>query len=707
MSFLFQMARLLALVFAIAVLTVVHAHSDDDDLYDLTADASTNRPSVVTRLDPVLKKALLRALSNLEVDHDDSTEDISLESTTTVPAGDDLFEESTAADLQALNLYNAYITEGGTNFTQRSSDDSEIIHTIIVKAPKTTANPVNKDKDDQVIIRFGNPDPVKDSDVQVHTVQVTRSVSSNEIGNEIGDEDRITTYKPRGSVNYFTASTSTTSTTPSTTTTPEPTTTRSTTTRTPATTTTTFLTTTTPAPAPTHDADGVNIEKVEPNDVKIFQAPLVAAFTVQQDARGQPKNVIPIVRPVDPPPSSAQPVQEFALSSTAQGAPQLQQQQLQQLAPSPTPLSFEASTADVRTTRPTAEPTQAPASVKPFLVSLQQSRDTPGISLSQSLELPTTKEAAFSTFALEQKRKQLEEQIALLQQQQRHQEELFRQQQLLHEQQAFSRQQQLLLAQRLRYEEESRLRQQRFEQEQRLYRNQLQLQTRYPLTQLPQQLNVPSVQIIPSLSFPPVQIATQQLLPVREAAEFGPKNPDIPAQTLFPPTQQIPQQGPPLLSTVQQPPLRPAQPFFAVPITPDPILLQQTPPPLPPQSPAPIDPTLIAAEQSQSRNRVFRQESGAGNFGINAQFNEPNPPVNTQFPPIFPVFNADNQLQNLLLQNGYSGRSNEELNIISKVLALNHGIAPPQSNFIIDDPRRFARSTSSAASHSATNAQKH
>lgn len=93
----------------------------------------TTTPSVVSRLDPLLKKALLRALSNLEVERDDSTEDISFETTTAVARDDELLEESTAADLQALNLYHSYITEGGNNFTQKSRDDNEIIHTIIVK----------------------------------------------------------------------------------------------------------------------------------------------------------------------------------------------------------------------------------------------------------------------------------------------------------------------------------------------------------------------------------------------------------------------------------------------------------------------------------------------------------------------------------------------------------------------------------------------
>lgn len=59
----------------------------------------------------------------------------------------------TKADLKALNLYNSYLTDGVQNYTQNK--DNEIIHTIILKKPKTTVAP-----DDEVFIQFGVPDPV-------------------------------------------------------------------------------------------------------------------------------------------------------------------------------------------------------------------------------------------------------------------------------------------------------------------------------------------------------------------------------------------------------------------------------------------------------------------------------------------------------------------------------------------------------------------
>lgn len=109
-------------------------------------------------------------------------------------------------------------------------------------------------------------------------------------------------------------------------------------------------------------------------------------------------------------------------------------------------------------------------------------------------------------------------------------------------------------------------------------------------------------------------------------------------------------------------PLKPAQQFLSQPPTPlPPPPSQQTPsfPAIHPSLNNVLDPISIS-EQSRGRNRVFRQESGTGNFGLNS--------VNTNFPPIYPIYNVDSQLQNLLIQSGIGGgRSNEDLNIISKV----------------------------------------
>lgn len=433
--------------------------------------------SIVSRLNPALRKALLKALTNIEIDSsfepdDDSTDANGIQTTTT--RDEELLEESTAADLKALNLYNSYLTDG-VNFTQKSKDDNEIIHTIIVKAPKTTATSTFDQgndpakQNDQVIIQFGVPDPVKDSDVHIETVQIARSVKTNEIDDDGGRDDdadgddgfKVTTYKPQSNtIVPGGAETGTEA--------------------------TAALKTTTEHV--THNEDGENIEKVAKNDVKIYQAPLVAAFTVQQDAHGLPKNVIPLIDQyrIQSLPSIAKPIQEFTIRSSS--------------------TTGTTVTPPTTTTAPTSSVTDAP-----FALQLPSENQAPSFKLSKSLELPSTKEAAFTTFALQQKRQQLEEQIALLQ-------ETFRQQQAYQEQQALNRQQELLLQQRYRFEEENRARLQRYEQEQHLIRQHQFQNAQYLSSGVPSfgggpQSADPNVQIIPSLSF----IPTQQLLPVSES----------------------------------------------------------------------------------------------------------------------------------------------------------------------------------------------
>ncbi|XP_053946738.1 putative mediator of RNA polymerase II transcription subunit 12 [Anastrepha ludens] len=112
----------------------------------------------------------------------------------------------------------------------------------------------------------------------------------NEISGENSDEIKFEIRKTHGpTVAAATPSTTTTTiATTSTTTTAAPRTTR----RRPPTTTTTTTTTT---PRPTHNEDGENIEVVDKSDIRILEAPLVTAFTVDLDERGAAKNVIPIV----------------------------------------------------------------------------------------------------------------------------------------------------------------------------------------------------------------------------------------------------------------------------------------------------------------------------------------------------------------------------------------------------------------------------
>lgn len=780
-------------IFLVGLLTTVALVSQTAALPDKN-DVDSKSPSVVSRLDPVLRKALLQALSNLERNssEDESTD---AEATTVTTISDELLEESTTSDQTAAVQYHSYVVDAN-NETGTTNDDTEIIQTIIVKAPprptvssSLDVDEVSEQSDNDVIIKFDKLDPVKESDIRVETVQVARSVSPSDKANEInGDTDddnfseksttkqlkKVTTYKP--------------------------------------TTTTTTTTTTEP---PTHNEDGENIEHVKENDVKIYQAPLVTAFTIQQDGNGLPKNVIPLYKQDVVPASMSLPVEQFSFSSHTSNQ------------------NFQ----NVQSNRNT------------------NSAPTFSIQTSHQPQPPVFNANTYSY--LEQKQKQLEQQIVFLQDQQRKQEELFRQQQSYQDQQALQRQAQLLLEQRLRIEEDYRLRQQKYEQELKAYKEkqQVQIQSRFnqpsvvvegqttpntadsakkapieqtqsieqqldttqqqfatpqhvpaqaqfpaqpaqqtttqqqfpdhqhlPVQQPPQpfapelsQQNVQvqpqtvtevksqqhlqvqplqhreqdielqrqierqneeyriktlkyeedlkvyrqkiqaqqfaeqqsqqqqqqqqqlfsrqqlpflpaqqfapaqqifsqalpqqqqqvrfnnnqpqfrtNVQIVPSVQFQSFQVPTQQMLPIREAQSFRPRS-----QSEFQQQTNIPQ-----LSPVQELPQRSFQQFH----TSGPVIQNSN-----------IDPVIAAPPDAIQRNRVFRQESDTANFFNNNNRITLNPVNN----------NADNYLQSLLFQSGISGRQNEDLNIITKVLALNHGIQQsPLDQQQIRFPRR-------------------
>ncbi|XP_033322423.2 uncharacterized protein LOC117218251 [Megalopta genalis] len=91
-----------------------------------------------------------------------------------------------------------------------------------------------------------------------------------------------------------------------------------------------------PTPSPSTAATGNNATassdaKDKTEEVKIFQAPLVAAFTVQQDEQGIPKSVVPIFRsPNDGQALTLQEQLEFKQQLLERQLAELQQQQIQQ-----------------------------------------------------------------------------------------------------------------------------------------------------------------------------------------------------------------------------------------------------------------------------------------------------------------------------------------------------------------------------------------
>uniref|UniRef100_A0A182QNU0 Cyclic nucleotide-binding domain-containing protein n=1 Tax=Anopheles farauti TaxID=69004 RepID=A0A182QNU0_9DIPT len=549
-------------------------------------------------IDPALRKALLRALRHLKERQEEEKQEQLLGDVNTTEENfattilDELLEESTVADGgvdgRAGGDFRPYAQpdtiEGEVEqretgaVTVGSPDANEIIKTIIIAKPKTTLSTPKQDAENEIVPLVEEP--------------------------------------------------------------PAPTTTVAPPPPTPPSTTTVSVPVST-TPAPTHNEDGENIEQVKSEDVKIFQAPLVAAFTVQQDQLGVPRNVIPLLQT---PPKQKPP-------SPATNAP-----------PAPAPI-----------------PVESPVSL--------------------------------STRALEEKTRLLEQQLIALQNQQRAQEQLLRAK-IQQEQAIIQQQQQQLQQQKQRLEEETRLRIQRFEQEQRLFRQQQQQlfqqqfqQQQPPSTQQlppfkPQQQPLqpplapqptfvqelprpgPAVQFIPSVSLPggkPIPISVELQLPFKEAVDFQPQPPQGPPPKTTTSIEQVkaisqpPPPPPPQLTREQALPLKPFQPFNLFPVLP-PLLL----------GPSPFDQQQLPP--LQQRNRVFRQEPNTGNFGLNVgpQQQQQQAPFRPS-QPLGPSATDSQSLQNLLLQSGITSRSAEDFNIITKVLALNHGI--PQAS----SQRMFAK----------------
>lgn len=614
------------MIAALAALTLVAASPVANE------KSSNKTDSVVSRLNPALRKALLQALNKYDAETSDSedidestdasTESLDANLREILKTGDEPSRPITVLNDQVASVQYHSVVVDSSNVTA-AENDNEIIRTIVVNSSDKLSNN-NIDVDDESVNenRFDTKlDPAKDSNFgNTDSLQVARSVGTAIRSNEIeGQSAKATSPTVK-----FTTSTTTT--------------------------------TTTTTEAPTHNADGENIEKVNNDDVTIFQAPLVTAFTIQQDINGQAKGVFPHIN-------------EKRINTQITFIPSQSLPTFDSIIP--------AAPA------PTMQPPVIPA---------QQFQSN-----------------VFTDISLQHKQQELQQQVLYLQEQQRQQEAIFREQQIVLQRQAAQRQEQLLFEQRVRIEEDFKAKQIQYEQELRNYRQQqndarnnnnnqfkaqqvavqqqqfiqvpplVQQQHQFApqhqvfVQQLPntnqqiqffqsnQQQIIPkvrpqttSIQIIPSVSFAgSFPISTQQLLPSKDFADFrrSPSGPQF--QSKSPPLFSQPQNFF-QLNTNQELPQRSFQQFA-------------------PQNfnPAPV------AETTQSRNRVFRQETGVGNFGFNTQQANENQQQSNRF------------LQSLLANSGFGSRQTEDLNIITKVLALNHGISDVNSFTPIDGQRQF------------------
>lgn len=650
-SFLLQLIG----ICSIALLSCTFAAITQSPPTTISSYKHTTSDGTTVTINPKLRKALLEALSNFE--GEDSTE--SSDESTTI----------TSEEIEDVTNNPAIIKVHSFSIDGDKSDENEIIKTIIISRPRSTLTPPKPDNEDTVQINFGStPDPVTTFAEKSDNIVSPRSTDS-----QIEADKKEEKPKKKASEKAITKPV------------------------TPQTTTTTL-------PPPVTNADGENIEKVEKDGVKIFQAPLLAAFTVQQDINGQPNKVISLFK-----------------------NPQHKAEDNKRIVN----MEFRASQPEF-----VAQSTQAP------LTTLR----LPNV----NAQVPVEQQRLISIY--EDKQRQLEEQIRILQARQREQEDFIRRHQLLE--------------QRLRFEEDQR-RQQEAQQQQNLFRQQQQqqqqvqsVQQQIQSVQQPQTAALiapPSptvnVQFVPSIPVGhTVGISVEQQLPFKGPVEFNPDKPDFQKSIIqrqqqfqlkqFQTQQQnlqnnqgFGQQSPqiqkveiqeigvsrlptglelpvksardfnsfnPFHNVGLELPNKPAKEFnpfiqlpsFELPIRqagefrtfsqlPTSLELPQKPFQVFNSAPLNILPSLTdLAPQSEARNRVFRNDAlQTGNFG----FNSPN--VQFQQQQLVPVDGTfDVQLQNLLAQSGISSRSSEDFRIISKVLALNHGVP---NNFLLNNSGRF------------------
>jgi hypothetical protein len=180
------------------------------------------------------------------------------------------------------------------------------------------------------------------------------------------------------------------------------------------------------------DSEGRKLD-LDDQDVSIFQAPLVAAFTLQQDEKGNPRSVVPLLRR----PQS---------SLATQQQQRLQQQQFQLINPPqrfPTLPTDQQHRFQLQTLHQAGQ--QPPFQPQSLLPTDQQLRFQP-----QPFQITREQELERKTRLLEQQLLQLQQQQRFQQQQQFQQQELQNQQQHIEQERLRQRQQQLFLEEQQR-----------------------------------------------------------------------------------------------------------------------------------------------------------------------------------------------------------------------------------------------------------------
>lgn len=283
---------LLLLQLTCCCLQLTQANQDDEN------SKETNEiipREAIQKLDYSVRQALLRAIDKLEKETAQASENensqdsakvileevtqVSVDpvgaSTTDVPSDtkDEILEESTAGVEEVVPTVQFYTA----TFDEKNNQE-QLLSSFIDRSklwPKQTKTSLGS----PVVVSANSVTPTPSNHQSARSIynsnrEIASSVSTNEISNDSVEDIK---FEIRKSTKH------TTTTTPRTTTTTRKS--------------TTTTTTTTTTPRPTHNEDGENIELVD--DIKIQEAPLVTAFTVDLDERGTTKKVVPLVHALD------------------------------------------------------------------------------------------------------------------------------------------------------------------------------------------------------------------------------------------------------------------------------------------------------------------------------------------------------------------------------------------------------------------------
>ncbi|XP_017855841.1 PREDICTED: myb-like protein Q [Drosophila arizonae] len=719
----------------------------------------------IQKLDYSVRLALLRAIDKLEREEASASASASAKASTSPTAGiatpsttlaaprerEEILEESTSSSDAVVPTVQFYTA----TFDERNAQE-QLLSSFIDRSKLWKKTTLRK--------QSATPSPLSvGSDVGPDSRQITRSVDSTVGSNEIAhDGSNEIKFEIRNVKKETTTTTTTTAATTTTTTTPRPRTTR-------RRTTSTTTTTTTTTPRPTHNEDGENIELVDKQDIRIQEAPLVTAFTVDLDERGTAQKFRPLL-------------QGEQLPQLQQ--PRLQQQQLlvphvgptitklnvleSELPPAPLTTQSPAIISSTSTTQTNLQ--HVGFSTTPaFLTSSSSNTNSNYIKeplASSSVTAPVP--PSVNNYIIERQRA-LEQQIYQLKLQAQQQQALILRQLKLLEEQSQSRYQAAPLAQSstlqplLQQQQQQQLQQQLQQQQQYQQQQQLQLQQQHASLEAIQTLQPPSpgYSIRPSVEFLPsthtktiiyptypieqqlplrdtvaahkfalhssnnnnnnnnyqklptatnaVQQIFQNLQNLQKTAEHAVSNSQSPNSIAGSTSSssnnnnnnnhlqlQTSNQfnfAPAEASILQAPPQNNYQPFQQQQQQAQQQQLQQQPLLLPSYvSNAVFQQQQQQQQLQQHRARLFRQETGTGNFGLNSENVEIQPSNSFGTTIVSQQSNLDNQnfyrqhltpqlssqlqqnAQQYLQQQLLQQQNFEELKVISKVLALNHGI---------------------------------